>query len=309
MLLNILLVDNDDQDRQWLQSTLQAGGLQPNITAINKLTVKTEHFLTNDIQVLIVTESQCAGAIKKMEKCFSLQEAPLAVLVLTDGFGTFNVSKYQQLTMDSFSKYSLTPQLLSHLVLALVRDFEKDSRLRILAHFDDMTGATNRHLFNDRLKQTLVRAKRYKEPLALLYLDLDKFKQVNDLYGHEVGDALLIRFVTMLKKIVRESDTIGRLGGDEFAILLPKADAAYAKVLATNILDTLAKPKTVRNIKLSIATSIGIASVDGRENQAELSVKSITRKADIAVYQAKNNGRNQYVLYDPTQTNIPNETD
>jgi predicted signal transduction protein with EAL and GGDEF domain len=151
MLLNILLVDNDDQDRQWLQSTLQAGGLQPNITAINKLTVKTEHLLTDDIQVLVITESQCAGAIKKMEKSFSLQEAPLAVLVLTNGFGTFDVAKYQQLTMDSFSKYSLTPQLLSHLIMALVRDFEKDNRLRILAHFDSLTGATNRHLFNDRL--------------------------------------------------------------------------------------------------------------------------------------------------------------
>lgn len=125
----------------------------------------------------------------------------------------------------------------------LTQDFEKEKKLKKLVHIDGLTNATNRPLFNDRLKQARVRTKRAKEPISLMCIDLDKFKEVNDLYGHASGDRYLKMFVAIGQTLIRDADTIELLGGDEFSVLLLKAVYVDAKHLAQCILEQLNTPK------------------------------------------------------------------
>lgn len=296
MPTKILLIEQNEQERQWLTGTLAVAQLGEQLTAVDKITLKSETLLS-DINLLIVAEEQFINIAKRLKHLFTLQETPFPILVLTKTFDVFNDENYLALTLDSFPKQSITPQILNHIILSLHRDFEKNNLLKQLAHFDELTNATNRHLFNDRLKQALFRAKRYKEPISLLYFDLDKFKDVNDNYGHEVGDKLLQVFVKTVKEQVRESDTIARMGGDEFALLLPKTNESSAIEIAKNIIRELAKPKQLLKNKIFIQTSIGIAAFSGCESPTVLTSKNMLKAADNAVYQSKSTGRNRYMVF------------
>lgn len=170
-----------------------------------------------------------------------------------------------------------------------------EAQLENLAHFDALTSLPNRILLADRLKLSLAYAKREKKMLAVMFLDLDLFKEINDLYGHEVGDAVLKQVALRLSACVRESDTVARLGGDEFIILLPMIDAeSDATIVANKILNTIAQPIIVAKVNLHVTTSIGIAMYP----QHGLDEKLLTLNADIAMYQSKRNGKNQTTVFD-----------
>ena len=164
---------------------------------------------------------------------------------------------------------------------------------RHLAHHDPLTGLPNRALFNDRLHQALSLAHREGHRLAVLYLDLDGFKPVNDRFGHAVGDELLKEVAQRLQHCVRESDTVGRIGGDEFVVLLPTLQADEdARRVAEKILAALHRPFLLTGHNLVISTSIGIALFpDHGQDDRELA-----RSADAAMYRAKEGGRNQIQL-------------
>ncbi|MFW6093374.1 MAG: EAL and GGDEF domain-containing protein [Pseudomonadota bacterium] len=167
-------------------------------------------------------------------------------------------------------------------------------RMERLAFYDTLTELANRRLFNDRLAQAVERCRRHGEQAALLYLDLDQFKRVNDTLGHESGDALLKEVAHRLAACVRREDTVGRPGGDEFTILLYDiADPERAGQVAQKILRALERPVTVLGHKLVVTTSIGITVVpdDGTEPTALL------KNADLAMYRAKDKGRNNYQFF------------
>ncbi len=301
MTFNILLIEENEAKRAWLTSTFHVAELNSVITSASKLTSIHEKTLIN-VDLLVIEEQQFAKAAKRIGKVFSHYDIPFPFLVLTPNFGLFDHQSFNTLIIDSFPKLSLTPPILTHICSSLLRDFDKDSQLKKLAHFDELTNATNRHLFHDRVKQALLRSKRFKEPLSLLFFDLDKFKEVNDLYGHETGDELLRTFVRVIKQKIRQSDTLGRLGGDEFALLLPKTSTQVAKELAEKIISALSASHTILNHQLSIFASIGITGLLGHEAPAFFTVKSFINAADIAVYQAKTTGRNKYVIHLPDET-------
>jgi len=169
-------------------------------------------------------------------------------------------------------------------------------RLHSLAYYDVLTDLPNRELFHDRLYNALVQARREQRILALLFLDVDRFKPVNDTHGHAVGDALLRVIADVLRLCVRESDTVARLGGDEFTIILTSlAGPADAVQVADKIIAAFARPFQVAGRQLSVGVSIGIAlfPTDGHDEAMLL------RNADVAMYAAKQAGRNNYQRFRP----------
>jgi diguanylate cyclase (GGDEF)-like protein/PAS domain S-box-containing protein len=163
------------------------------------------------------------------------------------------------------------------------------------AFHDPLTGLANRALLRERLQHALARVARSREPLAVMFIDLDEFKAVNDSMGHDVGDELLKSVAGRLRESVRPADTIARLGGDEFAILLEgMLSAAEAPRVAERIIRTFTRPFELDGHPVSIGASIGLALKDGKEGTEEL-----LGNADVAMYTAKARGRGCYEVYRP----------
>jgi diguanylate cyclase (GGDEF)-like protein/PAS domain S-box-containing protein len=165
-----------------------------------------------------------------------------------------------------------------------------EEKAQWLSQYDALTGLPNRKLLNDRVQYAISIAHRSKEPIALLFLDLDHFKNINDSLGHSIGDNLLIEVSNRMKLIVREEDTLSRQGGDEFIIVLPNTDADGAAHVAQKIIDVVSQPYSIKDHELSVTPSIGISlyPIDG--NNAE----ALYQSADSAMYHAKHDGRNCY---------------
>jgi diguanylate cyclase (GGDEF)-like protein/PAS domain S-box-containing protein len=165
--------------------------------------------------------------------------------------------------------------------------------LYYVASHDQLTGLSNRMLFNDRLQQALVRAKRRDSLFALMYLDLDHFKPVNDAYGHKAGDAVLVEVGKRISGCVRESDTVARMGGDEFTVILSDISGpGAAEHIAAKIIRVLTAPFPVGENECSIGVSIGIAVYP----QSGQTADELMVKADTAMYQVKKQGRNGYLF-------------
>lgn len=162
------------------------------------------------------------------------------------------------------------------------------------ANHDSLTGLPNRHLFFDRLERAVRHAARIGARIALLFIDLDHFKETNDSFGHTAGDLLLRMVTDRLSACVRETDTVARLGGDEFTVILQNlADTQHAEIVAGKILETLATPFQIFNDTVHISASIGIAF----SPQDAAAADQLLKNADQAMYRAKNAGRNQLRLF------------
>lgn len=169
----------------------------------------------------------------------------------------------------------------------------QEEQVRHQAWHDALTGLANRVLFGDRLEQALLLARRAQTQLAVIYFDLDKFKPVNDTYGHDVGDHLLVEVARRVQGGLRQSDTLARLGGDEFAALLPDCRSTEdAMTVAQNILELLNQPFVVDGHALDISGSIGVSLYPDRGADAA----SLVHNADLAMYRSKQEGRNRVTL-------------
>ena len=168
-----------------------------------------------------------------------------------------------------------------------------EEKIARLARTDALTGLANRGTFNDRLKQSFAAAQRGAEWFAILYLDLDRFKEVNDTLGHPAGDRLLQEVAERLQRITRETDLAARLGGDEFAVLQSNwNESAAASVLATKIIESLSAPYVLAGNEVRVGVSVGIAGCTPDNMPA--SADELLARADQALYRAKEEGRGQY---------------
>jgi len=205
-------------------------------------------------------------------------------------------------------------------VLAIIRDItdykKTTEQIFYLAYHDDLTDLPNRHLFKDRLRQAIALSERREELLAILFLDIDGFKHINDTLGHDSGDLLLKNVADRLKQYVRKSDTvarqesgiaeatIARLGGDEFTILLSEINTIQNVAKVTKrLLDLFQEPFHIKTEEVFITTSIGISIYpnDGKDNE------TLIRNAEMAMYQAKNQGRNTYQFYSDAMNSFISE--
>ncbi len=183
------------------------------------------------------------------------------------------------------------PQLHQYLLKTIL---SLNSRARELAGLDSLTGITNRHRFLEMLDHELATSKRYREELSLLLLDLDHFKEVNDTYGHQVGDRVLIEVAKSIAQHSRPQDTVARYGGEEYIVALPRCSKEDALKVAARIrrgvsavrIDGLDKP-------LTITGGISTLPVDGQD------IDSLVLRADSALYHGKDHGRNQIIPYSP----------
>jgi diguanylate cyclase (GGDEF)-like protein len=167
---------------------------------------------------------------------------------------------------------------------------EQDERLWKLAHHDALTELPNRNLFRERIGQAMAHARRRASGAAMLWIDLDGFKAVNDRLGHAAGDVLLQQVAQRLKSRIRESDTVARMGGDEFAVIMTDiAEPGMALQVATEMLASLAEPFALAQGPAHITGSIGVALYPQHAD----SVEALTQCADMAMYSAKNSGKDQ----------------
>lgn len=171
---------------------------------------------------------------------------------------------------------------------------QAEEHMRHLAHYDVLTDLPNRVLFYDRLGQALIKAQRSRSKSAVMFLDLDRFKVINDTLGHSIGDLLLQEVAQRLTDCVRQGDTVSRMGGDEFVILLPElGDADDAYLVAQKLLNAASRPFVLQGHELQVSASIGISFYPDDGANAE----TLMKNADVAMYRAKEVGRNNYQFY------------
>jgi len=183
---------------------------------------------------------------------------------------------------------------LTAISMDITSEVENKKIIEQLAYFDPLTGLANRTLLKDRMKKAHQNALRHKQKLAVLFLDLDHFKLINDTLGHNVGDELLVYISKILREQIRESDTLSRIGGDEFVILLPDVKGEEdANIITSKILNVLQQKHTIGSHELYITSSIGVAIYPEHGATCD----ELIRSADTAMYEAKNDGRNKSKVY------------
>lgn len=301
-MMKVYLISEKSTEREWVTAALKMSSKVASVNTYQRATdleIEDTSFYSGFI---IVDQEQFIPLRRQLSKHYSAKDLPCPILILSDAFNSFDVSGYANLTIDAFPLHVITPQILEYLLTTLRRDYRKDLRLKKLAHYDALTGATNRYLFTDRVKQSIARIKRVNEILSFMYFDLDKFKTINDKYGHNTGDDYLIEFVTIVTSCIRDTDTFGRLGGDEFGLLLPKTNRDDAIFLAKRVLTELKKSRIIQGHKLLIKTAIGIVTVDDDYNKDRLNYRSLTGFADKAVFSAKTQGTNQFCVYNDKES-------
>jgi diguanylate cyclase (GGDEF)-like protein/PAS domain S-box-containing protein len=171
-------------------------------------------------------------------------------------------------------------------------------QLERIAHYDVLTHLPNRTLLADRLSQAMLQCKRYEQSLAVVFLDLDGFKAVNDVYGHGVGDELLIALSLRMKEALREGDSLARFGGDEFvAVLADLASVEDCEPVLERLLTAVSEPIRINDIALNVSASIGVTLYP----QDDMDAEQLIRHADQAMYAAKESGKNRYHLFDTAQ--------
>lgn len=232
------------------------------------------------LAALLVSLAAVAGAVFRAQPTAlgaSVIAVSVTVVLLLWDFGTRLLASLDDALVER-----------EHLQAALAALQEKEAELRSLAYHDDLTGLPNRSLYYDRLGLAIRHSSREKSRLAVLFLDLDGFKAVNDSLGHPSGDRLLVELADRIRGSVRAEDTVARLGGDEFIVLLPHVTgAADAARVAAKILDALRVPFLLDGREVSIGASVGVAVFpdDG------LSAEDLVRKADREMYRAKDHRR------------------
>ncbi|TNF38902.1 MAG: GGDEF domain-containing response regulator [Gammaproteobacteria bacterium] len=218
----------------------------------------------------------------------------LPILIITALDDDMSVSQAFEVGACDYITKPIKWSVLRQRVRRLLKASDAERTIRHLAHHDTLTGLPNRLLFNDRIEQAISRATRNRTRFALLFIDIDHFKVINDSMGHDAGDRLLTSITMRIQQSLRRTDTIARLGGDEFAIILENIKTPEDIVVATRgLLDDLCKPLEINERDVHVSASIGIAVFpdDGDD------FGSLLKHADIAMYRAKETGRNNFQFY------------
>ncbi|MDI1230743.1 MAG: response regulator [Methylobacter sp.] len=260
-----------------------------------------ERSLNLDLVLLDVRMPEMDG----YEVCQRLKENPLTlsipVIFVTAAFDQESEIHGLQLGAVDYISKPISPAITllrvhNHM---LIKQHKKE--LKRIAHYDALTGIPNRVLLADRMKQAIAHTKREQKILAVCYLDLDGFKPINDTFGHQTGDHVLIEIARRIGSTLREGDTVARLGGDEFVVLLPELNHEEECIVTLKrIHETIAQPVVFQEQSISIGASIGVSIYPGDDSDPE----ALLRYADQAMYAAKKMGKNRYHLFGSTRDHM-----
>lgn len=302
--MKLLLIDDNDLDRQAIIRTFRKSEWDITISQASSAAEGLAQFDSDDFDAVLLDYR--LPDIDGMEVLQLLNKHPqhhAAVIILTGAAADEDLERefIEAGAQDVLFKSEIAHKHLTRAITharsrhLLERQLqESHQRLRALAENDSLTGLANRYYFDESLRAAIPRAKRQNDQLALLFLDLDNFKIINDSLGHVIGDQVLKEVAQRLLRVVRAGDIVCRLGGDEFAVLAHNFDSQEAiSQLAQRILDDLRRPVMVGKIENRVSTSIGIATYpDAGQNASDL-----LKAADLAMYRAKRDGRNNYQFF------------
>lgn len=294
-VLRVLLVD-DDEDELLLVSALlkSVKDFEFQVRWADSFDSGHQMIATGDCDVVLIDYRLGErNGIELLSEVAHLSKAP-CILLTGQGDRSVDLEAMKAGAADYLAKSELTAPLLERTIRYAVDRRRAEERLTHLALYDPLTGLANRSLFRDRLGHEMSRVERFGEGLALLFLDLDRFKRINDTLGHGAGDDLLRTVAGRLSRCARKVDTIARLGGDEFVMILSGVTAMdQARVVANRILTELAEPFELMGRPMQVSASIGVTMYPQDSNDLD----SLLKNADLAMYSAKEMGRNGFQFY------------
>lgn len=246
-----------------------------------------------DVVLLDLSLPDCRGLAGLRELASKAPRVPIVVLTEREDQAVA-IEAIRNGAQDYLVKGENDPLRLHRSLCYAIERKAFEARLAERAHFDQLTGLVNRALFEDRLEHAIARARRVQSRIALLFIDLDGFKAINDSLGHATGDEVLRFVAEKLRCCVRESESVARLGGDEFTILLdPIDDAAAAAVAAGRIISAMKVPLSIDGQRVEVTASIGVALFPDHCGDSE----TLLRHADSAMFRAKARGRNRFQMH------------
>lgn len=289
---NVVVIEDDSADFLILESLLLASQrFRFRLTHVKSFQEAQQHLTNPAYDIFLLDYFLGADTAIDFLKEASLLHIPQPVVVLTGAdSGRIDDEVINLGAADFLPKNELSTPLLERTIHHAIEHKRAEMNLERLAKRDPLTGLGNRLLFEEMLEASLARAERKNGKLAVLFLDLDRFKEINDSLGHPTGDLLLTLIADRIRKVIRSSDFAARIGGDEFTILVDEIhDYEDAALVATKLLDAIARPTAIRGHEINISASIGIALYP--EN-GKTPIK-LMQKADIALYEAKRHGINR----------------
>jgi diguanylate cyclase (GGDEF)-like protein len=294
--LRILLVQDDQVDyRSTVRLLKQAYGENFSLTWATDAELAIKELNSGNFEICLIDyRLSKANGIDLLNQMHKEGLSDIAVILLT-GMDSFELGKHAMIAgaTDYLVKNDLKPELLERSIRYSLRQKETERKITYLAYYDSLTGLANRSLFGNYLERAITASERHHEYAAVLFIDLDNFKSVNDSLGHSIGDNLLIEIASRLKDDVRHEDVIARFGGDEFVLLLTRLDKnkliAYEQVstITEKIGETINRPIMAAGHEIKMSASIGATLFSENSIDSE----SLLRQADIAMYQAKSDGR------------------
>ena len=302
-MMNILIIDDDELDRLAIVRSMQQSNVDVNIVQASSANDGLSLAKTGEFDVILLDyylpDRNGLDLITELRDNDITDTAIVMVSQLEDE--TLTEQAIDAGAQDFVLKDEINPRRLMRAIrqaqhrYAMERTLHTTNNiLRNIAERDTLTGLANRHTFEHTLKSAVTRAERGKSHLAVLFLDLDKFKNINDTLGHDVGDVLLTEVATRLNTVVRGSDLLARLGGDEFVVLAQDMEQdKQAVILAGRLIDSLKEPFVLGATKINISTSVGIAVLGVCAETAT----DLMKYADIAMYRAKKEGINRSHFY------------
>lgn len=246
-----------------------------------------------DVILLDLSLPDSSGADGLQELALALPRTPIIVLTGHD-HEQMAVQALRHGAQDYLVKGNHDPSLLSRSIRYAIERKAFEGVLAERAHFDSLTGLVNRALFHDRLSHAFAQAGRARKRMALVFIDLDRFKEINDTHGHETGDCVLKAVATLLQGIARNSETVARLGGDEFTLILEQIDSASdVAAIAQRVLRAFELPLAIGEKWIRVTCSVGVALFPDTATDTE----SLLRQADAAMFGAKKSGRNAIQVF------------
>ncbi|MDO8938810.1 MAG: EAL domain-containing protein [Methylicorpusculum sp.] len=306
--LSVLLIEDSEDDAILLSLELQRGGYQPDINRVDTIEGLCNALKHNEWDVIITDHSLPGFGSELALRMVRETELDIPIIIVSGSIGEEAAVKAMKAGASDYimkdNMARLSPAIERELRDAVVRRQQREAEktIRHLAFYDPLTQLPNRRLLIDRLEHALLTSARSKQYGALLYLDMDHFKNINDTKGHHYGDILLKQVATRLKTSVREEDTVARLGGDEFVVILENQDqcpdhaAIQAKLVGDKIVTALSQPYSLNEHEYFSSCSIGIALFHGEKSQLD----NLLTQADTSMYEAKKSGRNTLRFFDPT---------